>query len=1571
MRNLLLIAGFFISTLIQAQNWGQVGANIVDTDANVQGNRFGEFTAISGNGSVVAGSSRWQSAGGYVRAYEYSGTSWVQKGQTISGTKAFPDLDYIGHSVSLSGIGIRMSVGSSLFDSNSLTNNGKVTVYQYNSNTDKWDVFGNELFGLSNDELFGQASVLSEGGSVLAVGAPKGGTANGYVKVYNYSGSSSTWVQKGSTLQSSIANDGDGFGSALAMSNTGNVIAVGAPRGKTAGYVKVYEFVSNAWVQKGGDIDGTQAGEEFGTAVAMDGTGDRLIVGAPRFDNGSGVRNGKVKIFEWNANTSQWVQIGSDYIGFSNDSFEGTSVSMSDDGNTVSFANKWINSRIRVLEWDGSGFQSVGNDLGSSQTNSNFGISHHLNAAGDRIVIGVPFFDFIETDQGRVAVYDAPVTNVSPTDILLSSRFIDEDQPINSVIGTLTTIDNDAGDTHTYSISGADASSFSIDGSDLISAEIFDFETKSNYQITITTDDGKGGTFQKDFLISVLNRREVALNENFNSISNGNLPENWSGSATVNNSQVSLSSTLTLITPEIADLRRGSIVFRLQGGNSSARIKILSTDDQVIDEFNFTGFFAARTVNFNLVRDDISLPAGPLKIQFEAASGTVNIDDIIVEVPTPGAPIITNFDPYDVATAVYAGSSAQLSVDAQTTDQVNDIVFGDGGLKMFLIDEGLDAILEYSLTTPYDISSATYVGDEEQFSVASQSSTPRGLAFNPAGTKMFVGGASNVAEYNLSVAFDVSTATFAGESERLAVPLSFLNGLTFNHDGSRLFVVGDVEINPGELEAYVLMYTLTTPYDISTAQTAFTSLSVEAEGSFPFDINFDNSGNKMFIYEATSTLLINVYNLSTPFDLNSASFAGTDQQFLFPTDVEANVRGFTFNDDGRQLFLIGAAQEAVIPFDFIPVLNTDEENTNIITDIDANDGFGGENDAVTYTLQGADANLLTINAAGELSFSVEPDFENPTDADGDNQYDLEVRAGNEFGVRNQKIQILVNDIEENNDPTDIILSDTSVQENTELVATLTTIDPDEDDTHTYSVSGNLFEIRNDNELFVSSGLNFEATSSISVTITTDDGNGGVFSKFITITVLDVNEAPETVNIDQTGIFENQPVGTVVGVFSTVDPDANDVHTYSLSGSDAASFTIDGDTLKTAAVFDFETKNSYFIDVSSTDAGGVTFTAQFNIAVNDQEPENNQPTDILLSQEVVDENVELIATLSTEDPDEDDTHTYSVLGQTIFSITNGNELFVQGGLNFEEQDTYSVEINTTDNRGGSFTKTFIITVNDVNEAPLEIEVSDNAVEENQPVGTKVLDFTTADEDASDSHTYSISGTDAAAFQIEASSLLTAEVFDFETKNSYSLEVTSTDEGGLSVTRTVVVTIIDQEVENSIPTGINLSSTSIQENQSVGTLIGTLSTVDEDEDDIHVYSLSGVDAQFFELEDAELVSAAVFDFEEQSSYSIEVTSDDGRGGIFTAVFTIEIIDEDEAILSVQGEGSIYPNPATGKVFVGSGSNISKIQLINMNGQVILDIVKPETNEIDLHGIQQGTYLIQIETDSQISTQRIVIR
>jgi len=120
-----------------------------------------------------------------------------------------------------------------------------------------------------------------------------------------------------------------------------------------------------------------------------------------------------------------------------------------------------------------------------------------------------------------------------------------------------------------------------------------------------------------------------------------------------------------------------------------------------------------------------------------------------------------------------------------------------------------------------------------------------------------------------------------------------------------------------------------------------------------------------------------------------------------------------------------------------------------------------------------------------------------------------------------------------------------------------------------------------------------------VTLTVSDGDLSAQTAF-TVTVTPVNHAPTDLNLSNSSVAENAAVGTVVGTFSTVDPDAGNTYTYTLvsgAGSDDNSlFAVAGQTLQTAAVFNFEVCAVYHIRVRTTDQGGLTYESPFTVTV---------------------------------------------------------------------------------------------------------------------------------------------------------------------------------------------------------------------------------------------------------------------------------------------------------------------------------------------------------------------------------------
>ncbi|NCR27499.1 MAG: hypothetical protein GPJ25_14350 [Microcystis aeruginosa LE13-04] len=400
-------------------------------------------------------------------------------------------------------------------------------------------------------------------------------------------------------------------------------------------------------------------------------------------------------------------------------------------------------------------------------------------------------------------------------------------------------------------------------------------------------------------------------------------------------------------------------------------------------------------------------------------------------------------------------------------------------------------------------------------------------------------------------------------------------------------------------------------------------------------------------------------------------------------------------------------------------------------------------------------------------------------------------------------------------PTDVSLNTSSIAENLPVgteVSTFSTVDPDSSEPFTYSLIGgtgstdnSLFQISG-NRLLTNAIFDYESKNSYSIRVQTSDSNGGVFQKALTINVNDVNENenPTDLSLSNNSVAENSPLNTLIGNFNTTDPDTGNTFNYSLvtgiGSTDNSLFTIDGNQLKTNAIFDYETKNNYSIRVKTTDQGGLSYEKQLTVNVTDV---NESPTNLTLSNNSVGENSPLntlIGSFTTTDPDTGNTFSYSLvtgIGSTdnsLFTI-DGNQLKVNGLLDYENKNNYSIRVKTTDQGGLFYEKQLTVSVTDVNETPTNLTLSNNSVEENSPLNTIIGSFTTTDPDTGNTFNYSlvtgIGSTDNSLFTISGNQLKTNAIFDYETKNNYSIRVKTTDQGGLSYEKQLTVNV------NNIP------------------------------------------------------------------------------------------------------------------------------------------------------------------------------
>lgn len=385
----------------------QIGSNII---GEFLGEDVGRSVSISSTilGDIIAIGTPYNdqatTMGGYVKVYQRSGSVWNQKGQKINAEAAS---DYCGE-VKLSGNGTRMVIGAKFNDGNG-TSSGHVRVFTFNSATSTWVQMGADIDGEIAGDEFGTSVAISYSGTVIAVGAPKnnlnGTTSNsGHVRVFEYNTTTSSWVQKGADINGNAANDQ--FGESLSLSPDGTKLIAGSVWANSSdGYVEVHTWNGTAWVQKGTTIaDG--GSDKSGSSVAISSDGNRVIVGAP---NSGTTNQGNVKVYTYAG--SAWTQLGTTINGWVNGMYLGTSVSMSDSGNeiivgapryTIPFTTAFTGAMM-YYKYNGTAWASVGTFVTGSTANEELGTSVAMSADGNKVVVGAPISN---NTTGHTRIYD-------------------------------------------------------------------------------------------------------------------------------------------------------------------------------------------------------------------------------------------------------------------------------------------------------------------------------------------------------------------------------------------------------------------------------------------------------------------------------------------------------------------------------------------------------------------------------------------------------------------------------------------------------------------------------------------------------------------------------------------------------------------------------------------------------------------------------------------------------------------------------------------------------------------------------------------------------------------------------------------------------------------------------------------------------------------------------------------------------------------------------------------------------------------------------------------------------------
>jgi len=252
---------------------------------------------------------------------------------------------------------------------------------------------------------------------------------------------------------------------------------------------------------------------------------------------------------------------------------------------------------------------------------------------------------------------------------------------------------------------------------------------------------------------------------------------------------------------------------------------------------------------------------------------------------------------WDITKAVYTGKF--ISVLTQAPNAWG-ITFNTDGSSVYVVDSTNSRIYQYDLSVNFDIFTAIYTGNS--ISVQAQDPTPSGITFNTDGSKIFITGWSDfVYEYNLSVNFDISTVTYSGVS--VSIPDSSPSSLVFSTDGAKMYVLGSTNDE-------VYQYNLSINFDLSTASYTNELFSVIAQEGTPTGVFFSTDGSQMYITGLSSA--VHQYTLSVNFDITTAVYTGNffsvADQDIWPTEL-------FFTEDGRFMYILGLENDLIYQYE--------------------------------------------------------------------------------------------------------------------------------------------------------------------------------------------------------------------------------------------------------------------------------------------------------------------------------------------------------------------------------------------------------------------------------------------------------------------------------------------------------------------------------------------------------------------------------------------------------------------------------------------------------------------------------
>jgi len=190
---------------------------------------------------------------------------------------------------------------------------------------------------------------------------------------------------------------------------------------------------------------------------------------------------------------------------------------------------------------------------------------------------------------------------------------------------------------------------------------------------------------------------------------------------------------------------------------------------------------------------------------------------------------------WDIVSASYEDKYKDVKSEVANP---HGVFFKPDGTKMYVLKAKVGRIYQYLVSTPWSVDTAIY---ENVYKDISEDGDLRGLYFKPDGSKMYIMGYASrrVYQYSLPSPWDVSTLSYDGKNKYVNYQDMWPYGVFFKPDGTKMYITGDRNNR-------AFQYVLATPWGVDTA-TYEKYKNIASEATFPKSLFFRPDGTKMYI----------------------------------------------------------------------------------------------------------------------------------------------------------------------------------------------------------------------------------------------------------------------------------------------------------------------------------------------------------------------------------------------------------------------------------------------------------------------------------------------------------------------------------------------------------------------------------------------------------------------------------------------------------------------------------------------------------------------------------------------------